>query len=153
MTWIRPVGTRHIWQRRETEQVRHHLAFSFRIELSRLGLPVLQIRPTVHFTTMDGAAVDSGRNVRRAKAVRRTWYNDKWLARISAIGSYIADGAQSWKISPSLGTAVSAVPLSLTVSSRLDEGARALALNLDEVSDSDEDNIIIDDLDDEELDE
>lgn len=137
-TWVRPVGTRRIWQRGVPEQVRYHLAFTFRIELGRLGTPLLQVRPTVHFMTMSGGEIDARRNVRRAKAVRRAWYNDKWLARVAAFGSYLADDADSWKLTESLPTTISRAPLWLESATSLDEVARRKALKVDAESDGDE---------------
>lgn len=124
-TWLQPVGTRRVWHRKQPEQVRYHLAFHFKVELRRFGAPALQIRPTVHFTTATGRPVDSARNVRRAKAVRRAWFNDKWLARVAAIGSYLADDVDGWKLHPALATTISRVPLAMTSSPSLDETARA----------------------------
>jgi len=137
-TWMQPVGIRRVWQRGQPEQVRYHLAFSFKVELTRLGLPVIQLSPSVYFTTVTGEPLDSARNVRRAKALRRAWFNDKWLARVSAIGSYLADGAPSWKVIPLLETTVCGVPLGLRSSPSLDEPARALSLAVDEPEEADD---------------
>lgn len=133
-TWIQPVGTRRVWHRGQPEQVQYHLAFSFRIELARFGLPVLQILPSVHFA----AKANGARSVRRAKAVRRGWFNDKWLARISAIGSFLADGQSCWKIHPSLTTTVSAGPMRLRSAPSLDEAARSAALVVDDSEDAED---------------
>ena len=127
-TWLLPVGTRKVWQGGRPEQVRYHLALRPKVEFSRFASPMLQILPTVYFTAEDGTLVDSLRNVRRAKAVRRGWYNDKWLARVAALGRFLGDGAESWKLNPALPTTVSSVPLSFVSPMRLDEAARSAAL-------------------------
>lgn len=144
-TWMQPIGARRIWQRGQPEQVRYHLAFSFKVELNRLGYPSLQIRPTVHFTTLTGSPVDNARNVRRAKAVRRTWFNDKWLARVAAIGFYLAEGGPSWKLCTSLPTSISGIPMRLRSSPTLDEGMRAAALKVDESEEIEETDLHLED--------
>ena len=127
-TWLSPIGTRKIWQGDRYEQVRYHLAVRPKVELSRFGAPMLQVVPTVYFSAEDGTVVDSLRNVRRAKAVRRGWYNDKWLARVAAIGHFLADGGDSWRVCPGLATTISSAPLGFFAPFRLDETARAAAL-------------------------
>ncbi len=150
-TWLQPVGTRKVWQGGHPEQVRYHLAVLPNVEFSRFGSPMLQIRPTVYFTTEDGSLVDSQRNVRRAKAVRRAWYNDKWLARVAAIGHFLSDGAESWKLDAALPTTISRVPLGFQAPSRLDEEGRSTALRAVSEREAEEDAAEPDlDLDDEE---
>lgn len=136
-TWLQPVGTRRVWHAGHPEQVRHHLAVMPRVEFSRFGLPMLQLRPTVYFTAEDGSIVDSLRNVRRAKAVRRVWYNDKWLARVAAFGYFLADGVDAWKLHDVVTTTISRTPVGFQSPSRLDEVARSIAIRAS-IDDGDE---------------
>ena len=150
-TWIKPVGTKKIWHGKRPEEVQRHLAFMPRIELRRYGQPVLQIRPTVHFTEIGGGDLDTKRNVRRAKAVRGSWYNDKWLARISAIGSFLANGQDHWRFAPTLPMRISRIPLTLTMPRRLDEAARehfrSHGSNNDDMQDEDDLDLHLDEFD------
>ena len=122
------MGTRKVWHFGHPEQVRYHLAVQPGVELSRYGSPMLRIVPTVFFTAEDGSLVDSARNVRRAKAIRRGWYNRQWFARVAALGRFLGEGAESWQLHPALATIVSSVPVGLTAPARLDEAARAIGL-------------------------
>lgn len=122
-TWLRLVGTRRVWQNGRPEEIRYHLAASYRVELTRYGHPVLQVLPTAHFVGQDGGPLDRSRNVRRAKNLRRAWYNNKWLARVCGIGAFLAEGASDWALSPSLRARISAAPIRLTSPCRLDEEA------------------------------
>jgi hypothetical protein len=150
-TWLKPVGYRSIRQRGQFEQIRYHLGLQPRVELSRFGAPVLQIKPTVHFTDKDGASLDSAGNVRRAKATRRGWYNDKWLARIAALGAYLADGETEWQLVPGHECKVVASPVAFSAPLRLDEALRAEGLRQPVEEHIDEDEAIsLLELDDEE---
>lgn len=127
-TWLKPVGHRSVLQRGLFEQVRYHLGLQARVELTRFGKPMLQVRPTVHFTDKDGVGLDTAGNVRRAKATRRGWWNDKWLARVAALGSYLADGQPNWQLVPGHDCLVSAKPVEFSMAPRLNEALRSDAL-------------------------
>jgi hypothetical protein len=126
-SWVRPVGTRRVWQAKRPEDVRYHLGFGAHPELFRFGSPVLRVRPTVLFAGADGG-LDGARSTRRAKAVRRGWFNDKWLARVCGIGAYLGDGAPAWRPSEGVALSISSVPAEASVPLHLDETARTAAL-------------------------
>lgn len=55
-------------------------------------MPSLQINLRLFFTNLQGFELSRGRANRRRKRVTKFWYNKDWLARITAIHSWLMDG-------------------------------------------------------------
>jgi len=122
-TTIAAVGERKFGSGR----MRYNLGATFYSKLSLLPTPIIQVRTRLHITDpanprLSGAAINA-----RRKSVAKSWWNHEWISRQLAIVHFLADGGESIVISdaPERRLAVSATPLSGSVSPGIDDAKLA----------------------------
>lgn len=123
-TWVQVAGERSVRAgAAERERYHYHLAPTFSPALRRYGRPLIEVRPRLYLTDDAGNALSGRTLVSRRKSIGRSWWNYEWLARLLAITSWLADGADVISLSRpgSRPMVLGARPLSLSAPVGIDE--------------------------------
>jgi len=112
-THVRTIGFRTVRRRGRETKLRYHLAPTIFADLRLIPRPVVQLGLRLQWFGEDGKPLPKGATHAVTRDVRGNWWNHKWIARVFAVASWLADGADEFRPCPSLSLSVAGRPLSL----------------------------------------
>jgi hypothetical protein len=113
-THVHAIGFRTVRRGGRETKLRYHLAPTIFADLRLVSVPVVQLGLRLQWFGEDGRPLPKGGTHAITRKVRGNWWNHRWIARVFAVASWLADGADEFHPCASLPLSVAGRPLCLS---------------------------------------